>query len=497
MVRQRPVVSRASRWIWTLGVGIAFGVVGPLFADDPAPAKSPIEREPYRIKVVFAYNPAARLDAARRETLTRDWLTMVRRFVGAPWKITIPQNDPLSPLASDPDRLTPEPLAAGSEGFDKVWMIAVRGEGSGLTFVGREFDSATGRIGALQRLSAPVIRDAPRVLFQFSLDLFSPYAEIGERFGKDVSLTIRGAAIPSATPEGRVVIPGTVFQPLRVVLQKNAKPLIRDIAFTFLRAEALEGAGARCSVVSVYSDPFTKRVVQKTALVALGVKPGKSPTRLKFLTAPDRAPAAGYLLTVRDYPEGVSREVGSTDREGRIVLDPSTSKGLLVLRLLAGSSEPMIEFPLMPGDSTEERTIPPFDPKPATVALEARLDSLKDSVIDLVAIRARLEARLKARFDGEDWLGLEETLKEYRTLTPRETFATELIRLKDEASRQQAKTRSAVLTKTAQAQLSELQSLIERYLDDDVFKGFSDALDQAKSQVAAEKKKAVAKKKSP
>ena len=78
----------------------------------------------------------------------------------------------------------------------------------------------------------------------------------------------------------------------------------------------------------------------------------------------------------------------------------------------------MIEFPFMPGDSDEERTVPPFDPKPLAVALETQLDSLRDAVIDLVAVRARLEARLKARFDGEDWAGAGETLAEFRKLPP-------------------------------------------------------------------------------
>ena len=491
MVRQRFLVRAAVRWIVALSMGLAVNLATFVIAQGPLPAKVPIHQRPYRIKAIFSYDPGARLDASRRATLTNDWMILVRRFVGAPWQVTIPESDPLAPLAADPERLPLERVAAGSDGFDKVWMIAVRAEGAALSFTGRELDVTTGQTGPLQHLVAPVVRDAPRVLFQFTLDLFSPYGEIGERSGKDVALSVQAASIPASTLIGRVVAPGTIFQPLRIVPQKDAKPLIREIPFTFLRAENVEGAGARCSVVSVYGDPFTKRIVQKTKLAALGVKPGKSPTKLRFLTTPNRTPAAGYILTVRDYPEGVIREVGTTDREGRITLAPSIASGLLVFRLLAGSAEPMIEFPLMPGESLEERTIPPFDPKPLTVTLETRLDSLRDAVIDLVAIRARLEARLKARFDGEDWVGLEATLKEYHNLTPRSTFADELARLKEEAARQQASSKSAVLTKTAQAQLADLQNLIERYLDDDVFKGYSDALEQVKAEPTEKKKSAV------
>jgi hypothetical protein len=238
-------------------------------------------------------------------------------------------------------------------------------------------------------------------------------------------------------------------------------------------------------------DPLTRRIAQKSTLVALGSKPGMHPTRLRFVTSPDKAPAAGYLLTARTLPDGLAREVGTTDREGRIVLEPGYSDGLLALRLLGGNVEPLVEFPLMPGESAQERILPPFDPKDQAVALEAQLDSLRDAVIDIVAVRARLEARLKARFDGEDWDGAEAALKEFSLLPVRETFAAQLTKLKENASSQQAKSKTAVLTKTAQAQIAEVEGLIARYLDDELFRAFADALAKARSDAAARAKGAA------
>ena len=410
-----------------------------------------------------------------------DWLRLVRRFVGAPWVIEVSSEVESVSSAAGLESLKVEDLLGASKGVDKVWAIRVDGEGSGLAFTGRELDVTTGRLGPLQRRVAPVVRDAPRVFLRFSLDLFAPFAEIGEKFGKSVALTVRGASIPSASPLGRVVVEGTVFLPLRVVPRQDGTTIVKEIPYTFLRVEALQGAGARCAAVSVYTDPLTRRVVQKTSLVALGIKPGKSPTRLRFLTLPDKAPAAGYVLTARNFPDGVSRPVGTTDRDGRITVDPTPFDGLVVLRLLAGGTEPMIEFPFMPGDTGEERTIPPFDPKPGAVALEAQLDALRDSVIDLVAARARLESRLKARFDGEDLAGAAEAIAEFHKLPPREKIADALKSLRDDALRRQSTTKTAILTKTAQAQFADLQALIDRYLDDEAFKGFADALDKLKS----------------
>jgi hypothetical protein len=130
---------------------------------------------------------------------------------------------------------------------------------------------------------------------------------------------------------------------------------------------------------------------------------------------------------------------------------------------------------------------------PLTVALEAQIDSLRDQVIDVVAIRARLESRMKARLDGEDWNGLEEAVKEFSKLPPRDEFAQKLIKLKEEATKQQEETKKAILTRTAQAQISDLQSLMDRYLDDDAFKAYADAVEQTKTPAAAKKKGAMAK----
>ena len=197
--------------------------------------------------------------------------------------------------------------------------------------------------------------------------------------------------------------------------------------------EAVEGLSARCAIVSPYLDPLSKRDPRPHRFVALGLKPGDSPTRLRFVTKPDKGPAAGFTLTARLVPDGQPRELGTTDRSGRILLKPGFADGLVIIRLLAGYIEPLVELPLMPGESADEQEIS-IDPLPLTVALETQIDALRDEVIDLVAIRARLESRMKARLDGEDWKGLEEAVKEFSKLPPRDEFAQKLTKLKDEAT---------------------------------------------------------------
>jgi hypothetical protein len=448
----------------------------------------------------FACHPASRIDPARRADLLRDWQVMVRRFVGVPWAVSIaPPSGPVLDIDLEGlEKATPAQAAAfektvEASSYDKVWVVYVdRSEsGVGIMFTGREYDTATRRLGPLQRRSVEVFADAPRALLEFTLDLFSPTALISGEEGGQALLTVRGSAIDPASPIGSVVTTGTVFQPLRLISTKDDKTVVKIIPWTYLRVESVDGPVARCAIVSGLRDPLSKRFLQPNSLAAVGIRPGNSPLRLRFVTFKDKAPGAGYTLTARTVPNGTNREVGMTDRGGRIVLKPGFADGLVILRLLAGNIEPVAELPVMPGESSEERTIP-FDPKYQSVALEAEVDSLRDDVVDLIALRARLEARMKARLEGEDWDGLDQTIKEFSHLTPRDEYAKKLTEVRERATQQQDKEKVAILTKNAQAQINDLQSMIDRYLDDEAFKAYQEALARGRSE-QGEKAKAQAK----
>jgi hypothetical protein len=458
---------------------------GPPAQDEgakPAPAEA-IDRLPYRITVHLAIAPEARIDARGREQLLGAWRELVQRFVAAPWELTIAESDRAAD-GVDLEALEPAALAELAHDQDKLWLIQLGQGGPVWSLTGREFDTPTMRLGPTRRRSVPIRADLPRGLLEMAQELFRPSGAIGEASGGGVALSIRGAALRGVSAAEPFIKVGTVFRPIRKVILPDGSERLFDIPFTYLRVESFEGSTAHCAIVSSLRDPLTRRIAQKNTLVALGSAPGPYPTRLRFLTLPEKAPAAGYLVTGRALPDGRARDLGTTDRAGRIVLPAGDFAGLLSLRLLAGGVEPLIEFSLMPGESAQERSIPPLDPHRQTVALESELDALRDSVIDLVAVRARLEARLKARYDGEDWAGAEAALQEFSRLPSRDTFAARLAKLKDDAALEQAQTRSAILTRTAQAQLAELDGLIARYLDDDIFRGYADALSKVHSEAA-------------
>ena len=124
-----------------------------------------IDRQPYRIALHLALDPAARIDEARRLALLKQWLALVHRFVGPPWIVTIV--NPPSPLASgNLEALEASSLATLDPSFDKIWLVRISSGGSsaGLIFTGREYDTATRWLGPLQEHKAFVLADAPRAL---------------------------------------------------------------------------------------------------------------------------------------------------------------------------------------------------------------------------------------------------------------------------------------------------------------------------------------------
>jgi hypothetical protein len=75
-------------------------------------------------------------------------------------------------------------------------------------------------------------------------------------------------------------------------------------------------------------------------------------------------------------------------------------------------------------------------------------------------------------------------------LPPRETFAEQLQKLKDQAAKQQADSKTAVLTKNLQAQFNELQALIDRYLDSEALTSYTEAVERKKAEMGKKAKAA-------
>ncbi len=483
-------------------IGLAFGLA--LIASTsapgqaPAPPSVPIDRQPYAIRAHVEFEPASRIGAGGGAILD-EWAGLVRRFVGQPWALELVEGAGNLPAFSIED-LKAETLKPLAGSADKAWAIRVSPLGAAFVLEGREWDAATNWLGEVHRVEVGQPGDLPRGLLRLALAMFGPTAEVRESKDGGVSFLVRGASIPAASPAGAVVEVGTIFRAFRIFARPE-DPTI-PVKYSYFRVEALDGPIARCRIISGLRDPLTKRFAKKNRLVALGIKPASAPLRLRFtLTGPkatadgERTPAAGYRLTARSVgATSKPFDVATTDRDGRVVLPAGFAPGLVMLRLFAGNDEPMIDFPAMPGEGGEEREVP-FEPRPLTLAFEAKLDALRDEIIDLVAIRYRLESRMKRRLSAEDWDGLDRSIAEFAKLTPRQSFLDRLKRIEEDAQAQERELKALVLTKNARAELAETNSLIGGYLDDEPFRAYKDAVEQARTQLAQQAKEAARPKK--
>ena len=505
MVRQRSLVTSV--------LFLIFGCILPLDAQEQesgkastASSKSPvqgvkraqspkqpeIDEKPYRIRTWLAVAPEAALDAQGRAAWLEEWSQLLSRFVGQPWQVELAEGaGPL--LAGTLEELQPQAVEPLAKGFDKAWLIVVDRleQTDGYRLSAREYDSATGLLSLVFSRSVRSYVDAPRALLDLSLDMFSPTAEIQGQSEGGVSIRVRGASLPASNPVGRVVKPGSVFRASRVIYNPDGSVRqISSIPRTYLRVESISSGIARCQIISRLRDPLTRLIRGKYKVVAVGLKPSALPTRLRFQTSPpDNRPAAGYTIAVRSAPKGPSRIIGTTDREGRIVLEPHFVEGLAMVRLLAAGVEPLDDFPIMPGEQAEERLVI-IDPKSDAVALESQVVAIRDVVVDEAAKRARLEALIKPRAESENWDEVRLLLDEYKKYPKKTAFQENLESLRTAAQTKQNELRRPVLTRTALQLLSETSSLVERYIDDDAFASFEDAYDRYAATAPPDKVKA-------
>jgi hypothetical protein len=444
---------------------------------------TPFVERPYRILALVAVEPGVRLDTTGRDRLLEGWRRLARRFVGAPWSLEI-RPAPVEVAAIPPDELKPGHLTALGEGRDAVWSVRIvpsTQEAGGLELQGRALETTTDQLGPVRHSEVSNPNDLERSLFRLGLELFAPGAEVVGYEGGQVRIRVQGGALAAASPEGQVVRPGSVFVPIRLFRKPDGSLLrITPISWTYLVVHSVEGGMALCDLVSSLRDPLTRRVVGASEIRAVGLAPGSEPLRFRFEERPPNSrPAAGYRVTVRTPPDGRPRDVGITGRDGRIIIPPpARQEGPLLVRVLAGDAEPLAEFPVMPGETDQERVIR-FDPKTEAVALESKVRALQDQVVDQVALRSRLRSLLESRVQGNAWDDVRALLAEFRTLPDRDVFAKRLAELRSEAETTQAELKRPVLTATTLAQLQETETLITTYLDDEAFRAYQQAAQDA------------------
>ena len=296
------------------------------------PAEGGADRsEALRDPAHVAFDPATRVDAARRSAVVAEWMALVRRFVGDPWAIEVVMGkDPLSALPIESVK------ADAAEGAGRIGRQGLGDPGPSLgQGIASKAESWTPRRAGWARSTAArsSTRSTLRAGCSCSRSRSSPRRPTSASRRPAASRSWSGAgSLPAASPVGEVAPVGSMFRAIRIFQKpEGSTQEVREVPYSYFRVQRLDGPVVHCQIIRGVGDPLTNRYARKNKLVALGIKPASAPTRLRFLLKGDRQPATGYRLIARTIPPGQKPiEVGTTDREGRIVLPAGFASGLVV-----------------------------------------------------------------------------------------------------------------------------------------------------------------------
>ena len=136
-------------------------------------------------------------------------------------------------------------------------------------------------------------------------DLFSPFAIVTGQEGGKVILTARLPRLHRRARPDRSLPRGPYLPRCGWCRFPTSRSGSCGSASRTCRSKPSNGPSASSPIVSPYLDPLSKRDPRPHRFVALGLKPGDSPSRLRFVTKPDKGPAAGFTLTARLVPDGL------------------------------------------------------------------------------------------------------------------------------------------------------------------------------------------------
>lgn len=434
------------------------------FAVRPAPAavQSVWELTPYRIQLIVATEPIARLPAGLREELQGELIARIESVVGTPWDIT-PGNPPkrlLRLIASEINAVTVESLPKESLEFDKVMLLAVTGGPSGYRIAARELDVRTRVFGTTVRLpvwQAEKLRD---VAFQAIRKAFAPLALIEKTDGNVVTLSLRAAGLRSRDKTLDWVSPGSVFRPL--VRYNDRHGNIRRIAhipWTFLLVDKLDD-GVRCKLFSGLRSPLSGRRRGRIEQLALAVVPPRGSTKLTIhcRTDPERT-LSGYNVYIGTAGGKAKRLLGRTDFQGQITVPPSATSGhALSILTVASGGRPLARLPIVPGLEPQLTASVANDDQ--RLEAEGFVTGLREMLVDLVARRELLIAMAEQQLDEGQLDKANGSIRQLRELRTGEQFAQML-------NSQQKKifSKDPTVQRRIDALFTDTQKQLDQYLD--------------------------------
>lgn len=493
-----------------------------------APPPTPLELQPYRVRISVAFDEHPSLTARVRQDVLAELTTWVDRTFGEMWIASIEENRWLAPENEEGlSRLTWASLETqfADKELDKAFLVCVSGEGSVLRVCGREWDRMTQQLSVRQERIVADRRALTDELGVVIRNLFRPLVLIESADTGTCRVRVRAGEFPAADPSVEQLAKGNFFQPLMRFFNKDHEVTqIQQIPWSYLLVESSDRGRGECSIHTGLRAPVGKNS-KRVEYWAIGVRPAFAETRIRLTphnnptkpligyqvniyerqmvpappAPPDAAkpaddqkpaPAAKTSSDKAESDEEPQKPAGPqfvaqfnkvlelvTDRRGRVSVPLNPEKPLIWLYVSSGGNL-LGRFPFIPGIAQSITAELPDDS--LRLQIESQLELLRAELIDSVARRALLIARAKGTAKTGDWTRFNETLVELDRQPKANHFQTLLDAVKAAMLKKAQAKKDKGLEKKIDKLCGDSAQLIARHLSDEKVKEQRDELAELK-----------------
>ena len=404
-----------------------------------ATAQEAWEYSPYRIHIWLATDHSPRL-AGLLPQLEQTLRQQARVLAGSTWQISS-QSAPRPlrmPILASADALTTEQVEQFGKDLhdrDKLWIVGISADGSGYHVVARELDLAT-------KVWSPLIERRCRLrellaqqVFAAAAATFTPLARIEDVQGLTAKCRVRAAGLVVDNFCPSLVRVNDVMTTVVRINDRNGQPRpdgIREIEWTLLHVNQVDGAHAQCAVHSINRGYLGGRTSSRIHRYGMPVRRESTRTTVKLLSKTDPPqPLAGYEIYSKNPITEESTLVGHTDWRGAIEIKPLESAPLQVLYVRSGATL-LARLPIVAGE-TPVATAQLLDDENRLHA-EGLARSLQAALIDRVAERELLAARIRKLIKDSKLAEAEKLVDRYRTLPTLSDLRMRLDRARQEVA---------------------------------------------------------------
>lgn len=465
--------------------------------------ESPIESQPYRVRIQIGFGSSPRLDADFRHRVLEQVSQGIERYVGEFWQCEVAEErgQVFSGLAAL-ERL--ESGAALHAAFPaevhKVYLLHVDSSGAGFQSCGREWDAQVRQLGLLANRTVHDRREVSESLLALVSALFRPVAEIERTRSGTTTLHVRGGRFHPHDALWQPLSPQKLFEVFYCFLDNDqAVERVQQVPWTYIAAgEHVEDGRCDGTVTSGLRAPLGAR--RRILTLALGINSRSAGTKLTLMTrAPARKLLGGVEVELSPVPNpahvaGQPTDESSNDRQSdqeapsaknpRLVTDrnghvsisaASVPDGRPIWLLVHSGPVLLARVPFVPGLHGAETLELPDD----TLRLEVEGDIalVQAKLVDTVARRAVLMALAKNRAKAAEWEAMETAWKELKELRPAASFVSDIGVIRVRGVKAARARRDQATEQRVQKLCSETLELVTNYLDEEKLAEFRNDLD--------------------